>query len=259
LPRSLAERFAAGESLLSGWCTLPEPLVAEAVARAGFDAVTLDMQHGLIDLAAACRLIPAVRHAGSRVGVRIPVGGFQIAAQLLDSGADMVIAPMIETVEDARAFGAFTKYAPLGQRSWGPTRAVQLASYLDDPGITSDAYRRRANGDTLAIVMIETRKALSAVEDLLALPEIDGVLVGPSDLSLALSDGAALDVDAPASIAAFEHVLRCAKAAGKHASIYATSGAHAKRYRDIGYSFVAMMADIVYLTAGAKAAIAEVR
>ncbi len=251
--RSLADELASGLPMVAGWVSLPEPLVAEACVRAGFSALVVDMQHGLVDLASAFRMISAIACAGGSSMLRIPVGEYQTASRLLDAGADMVIAPMIETVADASAFAAFMKYPPDGRRSWGPTRAVQLS------GGVAETYRREANRRTLAVAMIETEAALTALDDILALPGIDGVFVGPADLSVALSNGRALNIDAPENLAAIEHVAVRAKAAGKFSGIYGSSGAHAQRYFGYGFTFVTMMSDIGYITAGAKAAIESAR
>lgn len=259
MSETLARRFAEGEALVSGWVSMPEPLVGELCAKAGFDAVTIDMQHGLVDLAAAFRLVSAVRLAGSRAVVRIPVGENQTASRLLDAGADMVIAPMIETVEDARTFGAFMKYPPLGSRSWGPTRALQLDGGGSAYGAPAEDYRKSANGRSLAFAMIETRRALEALDDILALAEIDGVFVGPSDLSVALTDGAELSVDSPENLAAIGRIVKRARHFGKPAGIYAGSGGHARRYLAMGFRFVTLMSDIGYITTGARHLLNEAR
>lgn len=248
---SLADRLRAGPTMPCGWVSLPEPLVGELCIRAGFPAALVDMQHGQADLAAAFRLISGIKAAGGAVLVRVPVGEVQTASRLLDAGADAVVAPMIETVADAAAFGAFMKYPPLGTRSWGPTRAVQLA------GGSAEDYRLSADARTLAIAMIETRRALDALDDILALPTIDGVFVGPADLSIALSGGARHDVESAENLAVLPRVAERARAAGKIAGIYAPSPAVARRFADFGFHFVCLMSDGGYLTAGAKAAIAE--
>jgi 4-hydroxy-2-oxoheptanedioate aldolase len=255
---TLAAQFAAGKSVVSGWVSLPEPLVAEAVVRSGFGAVLLDMQHGLVDTLAAIRGVAAIRHAGGRAAVRVPVGEVQTASRMLDVGADLVIAPMIETVEDARRFADHAKYPPLGQRSWGPTRAMQLASYEGGPLSTPDAHRGGANGATLAFAMIETLTALENLDGILALPGIDGVFVGPADLTIALSNGASGDLDSARSVEAFTEIARRANAVGKPAGIYAMSGAHAKRYLGLGFRYVTVLSDIGYIAAGAKAHLAEI-
>ena len=106
----LAARLRAGETLIAGWCGLPEPLVAELTARAGFDCVTLEMQHGLHDIGSVMRGIGAVALAGKPALVRIPVGDNATASRVLDMGAEAVIAPMINTAAEARAFVAAAKY-----------------------------------------------------------------------------------------------------------------------------------------------------
>lgn len=248
---ALADRLAVDIPLLCGWVSLPEPLIGELVVRAGFPAVLVDMQHGQADLMSAFRLISGIRAAGGAAMIRIPVGEYQTASRLLDAGADMVVAPMIESVADAAAFADFMKYPPVGTRSWGPTRAVHLS------GGTADEYRLAANRKTLAVAMIETRRALDSLDDILALPGIDGVFVGPADLSIALSGGAALDVDSADNAEALPMIAARAQSAGKFAGIYAMTPGHAKRYAAMGFRFVTLMSDGGYLTAGAKAAIAE--
>lgn len=249
-PRTLRERFGEGGTLLCGWISLDDPLVGEAVVRAGFEAALIDMQHGVVGLSGAFAQIAAIRRSGGYAMARVPVGEFQTAARLLDAGAQMIVAPMIESADDAAAFAGFVKYPPLGLRSWGPTRALQVG------GEEAGAYRLSANRDTLAIAMIETAKALEAVDAILALPGIDGVFVGPSDLSIALSGGAVHDVDSAANLAAFDRIVEAARRAGKISGIYAATADHARRYRATGFDFVTLQSDLGYLTAGVRAVLA---
>ncbi len=110
LPRfSLGRRLAAGETVYTGWCGLPAPLIVETLAREGFVAVTIDQQHGLWDTAATLTGISAIRQGGAAPIVRIPLGAFDTASRVLDFGAEGVIAPMINTVADAKAFVSATK------------------------------------------------------------------------------------------------------------------------------------------------------
>ncbi|MDH3195255.1 MAG: aldolase/citrate lyase family protein, partial [Hyphomicrobiales bacterium] len=126
MSETLAARLRAGQTLLTAWSAIPEALVAETCARAGFDAVTLDMQHGFHGFDSVLRGIGAARLGGAPAIVRIPVGDFAFASKALDMGAAAVIAPMINSVDDARAFAAAMKYPPVGGRSWGPFRAMAL-------------------------------------------------------------------------------------------------------------------------------------
>src|SRR5262245_50721251 len=148
---SLAKRLRAGETVYSGWCGLPYPLVAELVGREGFPAVTLDGQHGLWDTAGMVSALTQLRLTGSAAVVRIAVGDFAMASRALDFGAEGIIAPMINTVADARSYVSFAKFPPLGERSWGPHRAVTLGSIADPK-----TYLLEANDLTVTFAMIET-------------------------------------------------------------------------------------------------------
>lgn len=181
---SLSSRLRAGETVLSAWSSLPEPLTVEILAHSAFDAVTLDMQHGGHDESSILRSLGLILNAGKPPVVRIPVGRFDMASRALDFGAQAVIAPMINSVEDARRFAAAMKYPPVGERSWGVFRAN--ADY-GAPG--SNDYLTTANHDTLAFAMIETRDAYDALDAILDVRGIDGVFVGPADFSIAWSNG----------------------------------------------------------------------
>ena len=247
---ALADRLRSGVPALAAWCGLPDPAIAGLLAREGFDAVVVDMQHGAIDFAAILRAIPLVAAAGKPAIARIPVGEFATASRLLDAGASAVIAPMINSVDSARRFGSFVKYPPLGQRSWGPHGAVTLS------GLEPKDYFAQANGFTLAFAMIETREALAAVDAILAAPEIDGIFVGPSDLSIALSNGADNNPTGPEALAALEHALTRAKVAGKFIGAYAPSGARGGELAKKGFNLVSIGTDTGFLRAGAQAALA---
>src|SRR3984885_234913 len=127
----LARRLRAGETVFSGWCSLPYPILAETVGREGFPAVTLEGQHGLWDVSSLLTGIAAVRQGGSAPVVRVPDGDFALVSRALDFGAEGIIAPMINTPADARAFAAAAKFPPVGERSWGPHRAMTLGGVLD--------------------------------------------------------------------------------------------------------------------------------
>ena len=134
---TLAHRLRAGETVHSGWCGLPYPIVAELVGREGFPAVTLDGQHGLWDIAAMVAAITQLRLAGTAPIVRVPVGEFATVSRVLDFGAEGVIAPMINTPADARAYVSFAKFPPVGERSWGPHRATTLANMPDQKSLST--------------------------------------------------------------------------------------------------------------------------
>lgn len=250
---SLSERFKSRQHVLSAWMSSPDPANAAILAREDFDAVTFDMQHGAVDLLGVMRGIALVHAAGKPALARIPVGEFQTVSRLLDAGASGVIAPMINSMEDARRFVDFAKYPPLGGRSWGPFAAMPAS------GLAPNAYLKQANGFSLAIAMIETREALAILDDILGLVGIDAVLVGPADLSIALSAGSHVDANHPDIDVALAHVAARAHAAGKGACVYAVSPERAATFRKMGFDFVALMGDQQMLRLGAQAAIMGAR
>jgi 4-hydroxy-2-oxoheptanedioate aldolase len=250
---ALAERLRADTPTLSAWCGIPEPAVAGILAREAFDAVALDMQHGAIDLAAALRTVPVIAGAGKPVIARIPVGDFASASKLLDGGASAVIAPMINTIEDARRFGAFTKFPPIGERSWGPHGALALT------GLQPAEYFAQANGFTLAFAMVETREALAIVDEILDVPGIDGIFIGPADLSIALSGGRGVDPYNAEVNKALDHALARARAAGKLIGVYAPTGERAAEHARQGIPLIAIGSDTALLRAGAQGALKAAR
>src|SRR5215469_1467633 len=156
---TLAHALRKGETVWASWCTLPYPLVAELLGGEGFPAVVLDQQHGLWDTAATLAGIAAIHHGGAAPIVRVPIGDFATVSRALDFGAEAVIAPMINTAADARAFVAAAKFPPIGERSWGPHRSMTFAE-IADPKV----YLRKANDLTVIFAMIETRAALENLD-----------------------------------------------------------------------------------------------
>jgi 4-hydroxy-2-oxoheptanedioate aldolase len=249
----LSEGLATGAPVLSAWVGVNEAAVAEALAREAFDAVILDMQHGAFDFAGVSRAILAVALAGRPSIVRIPVGDFPLASRLIDAGAAGVIAPMINSRADAELFASFTKFPPLGDRSWGPRAALPLS------GLEPPEYFRSANAIVTTVAMIETRSALEALDDILAVDGVDGVFIGPSDLSIALSDGRKLEPRGPALLAAAGQVVARARAHGKFAGMFCFDGADARAMAALDFKLCSVSSDLAMLRAAARAELAAAR
>jgi 4-hydroxy-2-oxoheptanedioate aldolase len=247
---SLAGRLRAGETVYSGWCGLASPLVAEVIAREGFSAVTIDMQHGLWDITQIVGAIAAIRHGGGAPVVRVPLGDFATASRALDFGAEGIISPMINTAADARAFVAATKYPPVGERSWGPHRATMLGGLADQK-----VYLKEGNALTFTLAMIETRAALENVAAIAATPGIDGLFLGPADLSIALSQGATIDPLLPDVDRELERITEAARDAGKIMGAYCHTAERAVALAKRGVRFLAVGSDLGFLRAGAAAAL----
>ncbi len=247
-PFALARRLRAGETVYAAWCSLAAPLVAETVARDGFSATVFDMQHGLWDTASIIAGVGAVDHAGASPVVRVPLNDFAFVSRALDFGAEAIIAPMINSPADARQFAGVAKYPPLGERSWGPQRAMTLQGKT----ATVD-YLREANDGTLTMAMIETPMALAQVDSIAATPGIDALFIGPYDLSTMLSGGTAQDVAAPEVERAIDQICAAAKKAGKIPGIYCNGAERALAMAKRGFRFVTVGGDLGYLRDGIAA------
>ena len=201
------ELWQRGRPAVMGWCSSGNPYIAEVMAHAGFDAVTLDWQHGIgVSQSSLVSCIQAIGNTDTMPMVRVPKNEPDYISYVLDAGAYGVIVPMVNTPEEAAAAGLACRYAPQGNRSIGGSRAA-LASGMDD-------YVKHANDEILCLVMIETRQALENLEEIAAAPGIDGLYVGPSDLSLdmgvSLSDWANDD----RHLAACRRIVEAARKAG---------------------------------------------
>jgi 4-hydroxy-2-oxoheptanedioate aldolase len=247
---SLARALRAGQTVFSGWCSLPYPIVAEMIGREGFAAVTLEAQHGLWDVSALLTGVAAVRQSGAAPVVRVPVADFALASRALDFGAEGIIAPMINTVADARAFAAAAKYPPIGERSWGPHRVTSLAGLADQ-----SVYLREANDNVITLAMIETRTALGNLDAIVEVAGIDGLFLGPSDLSIALSDGKSLDPLSKDVERELDRIIAACGKAGKIPGAFCHSAERATALAKRGVRFLAVMSDLAMLRAGIGAAL----
>lgn len=247
LQADCARKLRSGAPNFAAWSTLASPALVEVLAQHAFDVIVLDGQHGHHSKDSIFQGIAAAALYQKPVLARIGVGDFAAASQICDAGAAGIIAPMINTLEDARRFASFLKFPPLGERSWGPNRAFSLA------GLTRPDYFAGANEFTLAIAMIETREALTIAEDILALPGIDGFLIGPSDLSISLSKGAGLSPSSKEVDEALSHVLKLARKQGKIAATFAPSAERAAELAARGYNLVTAGTDQGYIGLGIEA------
>lgn len=247
---SLAARLARGPVFL-GWSEIASPAVVALMARAGHDALLFDQQHGGHDSATCRACIGEAALAGVPALVRVKVGDFAEAARMLDAGAAGIVAPMIDTAEEAARFVREVKYPPLGARSWGPGRAVQIA------GLSAPDYFATANAETLAIAMVETRAAFDGLEALLAVPGLDGILVGPADLSLALTGR--IDPMGAEMRRVMAEVGARARAAGRLACAFAGTPARARELVAEGYGLVSVAYDSLVVAEGFAAALSAAR
>jgi 4-hydroxy-2-oxoheptanedioate aldolase len=251
---SLRRRLRQAPPVFCSWSCLPGALLAEALARTGFDGAVIDLQHGLIGFAELLAMMAALEGAGKPVLVRPPLGDAGLMGRALDAGCEGLIAPMINTVEEARALVRVSKYPPLGERSWGPLRALPIS------GLDKDAYLAQANRTSLACAMIETRAALDNLDAIAGVRGLDGLLVGPSDLTLSLSHGKTVDAwGRKESLEAIGLVAARARERRLIPAIYALDAEQARGYAELGFRLIAFGSDVGFLLDGAQRQLAALR
>jgi 4-hydroxy-2-oxoheptanedioate aldolase len=229
-PLSLKTRLAetGSGSVFTAWCQWPGEWQALAMVRAGFAGVLADMQHGMTDYGQMLAHVQAVGRAGGVPMVRPPLDDFGMVARALDAGASVIIMPMINTVNDAKRLVDVARFPPLASRSMGPKGALELWQ------MGAQDYLSAANDLTTLLPMVETRRALDNLDDILAVDGIDGVFVGPFDLSINLSGGKVGGANDPDVQAALPKIVEAAKKAGKISGIYASGHEEARRFAGIG-------------------------
>ncbi len=247
--RQLKSRAATGQKSIATWCSIPSAFTAEVLARAGFDAVIVDLQHGLQDFETAFNMLQVIDGQCVPTLCRVHWNEPGIIMKVLDAGFGGVICPMINTREEALAFARACKYAPLGMRSFGPIRAA-IAHGAD--------YGATANDWVMALPMIETLEGLENLDAILALPEVDGVYVGPSDLGMSMGFAPTL-LPGPEVLAAIEQIRAKAKAAGKFAGIHCGSPEMAAGMLASGFDMATLLSDIRYLQAAMTDMLATAR
>ena len=235
---SLAKRLARRRNRLHRLVPARAPIVAETLAREGFNTVASTSSTGCGTPRRPSRhRRDARRRRGA--GRAHSARRYAVASRVLDMGAEGIIAPMINTVADARAFVSATKFPPLGERSWGPQRAMTLAGVTD-----AKAYLRDANENIVTLAMIETKTAMDNLDAIAGTPGIDVLFVGPSDLSIGLSNGAELDPHSATVETALDKIVAAANKAGKIAGLYCANAQRAVACAKRGIRFLAVGSDL---------------
>ena len=223
---SLRARLAAGETLFGGWAVIPDPLTVSAMAAAGLDYVVVDMQHG----GATERDLVGLTNAISKTGA-VPLARVRYAhpadiGRALDLGCAGVIVPNVESTDQARAAAGACRYPPAGYRSAGGVQASP-----EDP---------------LCVIMVESAAALAQIDATLALAGVDGIYVGPRDLSYSL--GCELSPDDPVLRPALEQVWAACAKARKPVGVHSVDGATASLYRRNGCRLVNVASDMLAIS-----------
>lgn len=240
----------SGANIINGWCAIPDSYAAEVYAHSGWDSVTIDLQHGPVDFQTAVRMLQAISTTEAVPMCRVPWNDAAIVMKLLDAGSYGLICPMINSKEEAEQFVSFGRYPPLGTRSMGPNRAVQYAG--------AD-YWQGANEEVLLFAMIETQAGLRNLEAILSVKGLDGVYVGPSDLSMAMGKPPTLDPSDKGVIDAIAQIGKVTRAKGLIAGVHTDGPATAKKRFEQGYNLVTLMNDARVLSVAATNIVKETR
>ena len=238
------------QAAVNGWLAIGNGFSAEVMAHQGWDTLTIDLQHGVIDYTAMVAMLQAISTTATVPIVRVPWLEPGIIMKSLDAGAYGLICPMVNTREDAQKFVAWTNYAPKGTRSFGPIRAL-LYGGAD--------YAARANDTVVRFAMIETAQALDNLDAILSVEGLDAIYIGPSDLSLALGCRPVFDDVDPPVAQAMDHILERAKAHGVKAGVHngIAEGALARIAK--GFRFVTIGSDARLMAAGSQQVLAQMR
>lgn len=231
------------QAAVNGWLAIPNSFSAETMAHQGWDTLTIDLQHGVVDYQAMVTMLQAISTTPTVPVVRVPWLEPGIIMKTLDAGAYGVICPMVNTREDAQKFVAWSSYAPRGTRSFGPVRAL-LYGGAD--------YPQHANDTIVRFAMIETAQALDNLDQILSVEGLDAVYIGPSDLSLSLGCRPVFDDVDPPVAQAIDHIVERATAHGLKAGVHngRTDVALARIAK--GFRFVTVSSDARLMAAGAQ-------
>jgi 4-hydroxy-2-oxoheptanedioate aldolase len=245
--RTLRELWDGTEATIGGWCSIPSPFSAELMGRCGFDWVCIDTQHGVIGYDQMVPMLEALSITATPAFVRVPWNQPDHIMKALDAGAQGVIVPMVSTEEDAKAAVAAAKYPPVGMRSWGPIRAA-----LDVPDYSPETANRR----TIVAVMIETPGGVENLDAILAVPGVDAVYVGPSDLALGHGMTPTLAPTDPEHVKLIETIVDRCREHGVVAGIHCDSVETVRRWHARGYGMFTVGSDAALMRGAATAVVA---
>lgn len=239
-----------GRFITMGWLSVSHGFTAEVMARQGFDALVVDMQHGLTDMNDVWPMLQAISQTDTVPVVRVPWNDPATIMKVLDLGAYGVLVPLINTADDAAKAVAACRYPPVGIRSSGPVRALHYGG--------AD-YIAKANDEIVVMGMIETKEGLANLDAICATPGLDAIYIGPSDLALALGMAPRPDNPDPAHMATCDRIRDAAHKHGKKACMHCASAAFAAGAVKRGFDLVMLTSDLASMIAGVRRQLDELK
>lgn len=236
--------LAAGQVQIGLWSSLSSNVTVELLAGAGFHWLLLDMEHSPNDLESLFSQLQAAQPYPSSAVVRVPWNDAVMLKRVLDAGAQSVLIPMIDTVEQARAAVAATRYPPRGIRGvGGTTRATRWGRIAN--------YPKRAESELCVLLQVETAQALDNLEAIAAVEGVDGIFVGPADLHASM--GHVGERHHPQVWERIEDAIRRIRVAGRAPGFLTSNETDARRILELGGQFVAVGSDAALLASAADA------
>ena len=251
MANKLAARLKAGKACVNAWLAIPSGFSAEVMAGCGWDSVTVDMQHGVQDYQSMVQCFQAMDRFPITPLARVPWNEPGIIGKTLDGGSWGIICPMINNAKEAKALADACLYPPKGKRSNGPIRA---AAYGE-----ASSYQTIANDEVLVIAMIETQDGIDNIDEILSVPGISGIYIGPADMGFSLGLVPMLDREEPLIMGIYEKLLASCKKHGKFAGLHNGTAAYAARMIDMGFRFVTIANDSGLMARAAKEAVLATR
>jgi len=243
--------MAEGKPVFNGWLSVPSTASAEAMAHVGWDSLTIDMQHGLVDYNNALPILQTISSTDVTPLARVNWNEPGQIMKILDAGCYGVICPMVSNKLEAEKFVQACMYPPQGYRSFGPIRGLIYGG--------SD-YPEHANDEILKLAMIETKESLEKLDEIMSTPGVDGIYIGPADLSLAIGEKPSFDK--PENTKAYSEILRILEHAKKNkifAGIHNGTPEYAKKMIEKGFNFVTTASDLRFITSGAKEVVEKLK
>src|SRR4029077_10740100 len=251
MPNNLKARLDAGKACVNGWLAIPSGFSAEVMAGCGWDSVTVDMQHGVQDYQSMVQCFQAMDKHPITPPVRVPWNEPGIIGKALDGGAWGIVCPMVNNKAEAQALATACLYPPMGKRSNGPIRAAMYGE--------ASNYQKIANDEVLVIPMIETQEGIDNIDEILSVPGISGIYIGPSDMGLSLGMIPILDREEPNILAIYQKLLDSCKKHGKIAGLHNGSAGYAARMFKMGFRFATIQNDSGLMARMARAEVAATR
>ena len=251
MPNKLKARIAAGRAAVNGWLAIPSGFSAEVMAQCGWDSVTVDMQHGIQDYQSMVQCFQAMQAHPITPMVRVPWNEPGIIGKALDGGAMGIICPMVNDAAEAKALADACLYPPMGKRSNGPIRAAMYGE--------TGSYQKTANGEILVIPMIETQAGIDNIDEILSVPGISGIYIGPSAMGLSLGMIPILDREEPVILGIYEKLVAACRKHGKFAGLHNGSAPYAARMVGMGFQLCTIANDSGLMARAAREAVGAFR